>query len=39
MVYYPKMPPIGINPQHRNNISTSTVTVFANNSVVRTIFL
>ena len=39
MVYYPKMLPIGINPQHRNNISTSTVTVFTNNSVVRTIFL
>ena len=39
MLYYPKIPPIGINPQHRNIISTSTVNVFTNNSVVRIIFL
>ena len=39
MVYYPKMLPIGTNPQHRNITSTSTVPVFTNNSVVRIIFL
>ena len=39
IVYYPKMPPIGINPQHRNIISANTVPAFTNNSVVRIIFL
>ena len=33
------MPPSGINPQHRNITSTSTVPVFRNNSVVRIVFL